>query len=61
MISTKNNKIVDFKEIESIGGDELITFKILPSFIVENYHGNKSNGVAFEKLRISEAGKILII
>ncbi|WP_250255114.1 hypothetical protein [Chryseobacterium sp. Marseille-Q3244] len=59
LVTTKNNVIIDYKEIGLIGDENPITFKILPSFIIEEYQGNGPNLKAFEKLKINAAGKIV--
>lgn len=59
LVTTKNNVIIDHKEIGLIGDENPITFKISPNFIIERYNGNGPNLNAFEKLKINEAGKII--
>lgn len=59
LVTTKNNTIVDYKEIGAIGGDDPVTFKISPNFAIEKYNGNTPDAVAFEKFKINEAGKII--
>ncbi|MDR2238597.1 MAG: hypothetical protein LBE92_20905 [Chryseobacterium sp.] len=59
LVTTKNNVIIDYKEIGLIGDENPVTFKILPSFIIEEYHGNGPNLKAFEKFKINEEGKIV--
>lgn len=59
LVTTKNNVIIDYKEIGLIGDENPVTFKILPNFIIERYNGNSPNLNAFEKFKINEAGKII--
>lgn len=58
LVTTKNNAIVDYKEIGAIGGEDPVTFKILPNFTVEKYNGNGADATISEKLKINESGKI---
>ncbi|AZA81933.1 hypothetical protein C1637_24720 [Chryseobacterium lactis] len=59
LITTQNNKIIDYKEIGSIGDESPITFKIFPDFTVEKYKGNTEDATAFEKFKIDQKGKII--
>lgn len=59
LITSKNNSIIDYKEIGSIGGEDPVTFKVFSNFTIEKYHGNGDKLTAFEKLEINESGKIV--
>lgn len=59
LITSDKNKIIDLKEIGSIGGDDPITFKVLSNFIIEKYNGNEYDAIPFEKYKISNVGKIV--
>lgn len=59
LLTSKNNKIIDYKEIGAIGDENPITFKIFPNFIVERYKGNVPNAIPFEKLKVNNENKIV--
>lgn len=59
LITSDKSKIIDFKEIGSIGGDDPITFKVLPNFTLEMYNGNEDGAIPFKKFKITTAGKIV--
>lgn len=59
LITSKNNSIIDYKEIGAIGGEDPVTFKVFPNFTIEKYNGNGEKLTAFEKLKINESGKIV--
>lgn len=59
LITARNNKIIDYKEIGVIGDENPITFKIFSDLTIEKYKGNTPNAVAFEKFKIEKDGKII--
>ncbi|WP_326983275.1 hypothetical protein VUJ46_01635 [Chryseobacterium sp. MYb264] len=59
LITSGNNKIIDYKDIGAIGDENPVTFKIFSDFSIEKYHGNTGDAKAFEKYKIDKNGKIL--
>lgn len=59
LITSKKNRIVNFIEIGSIGGEDIITFKILKDLSIEKYKGNEEVGIPFEKYQINDNGVIV--
>lgn len=58
LVTTQNNKIIDYSEIGSIGNDNPITFKVSQDYIIEKYEGNGRDLKPIEKLKIYSSGKI---
>lgn len=59
IVTTKNDKILDFKEVGSVGSDNPVTFNILPSLIIETYNGSGNSARLSGKFKISGEGKIV--
>lgn len=59
LVTSKENRILNFIEIGSIGGDDIITFKISKDLSIEKYKGNQEVGTPFEKYQINDKGLIM--
>lgn len=59
LITTKNDSVVDFKEIGEIGSENPTTFKVLPNYSVEKYKREESDLSLLEKFKINESGRII--
>ncbi|MBS7231163.1 hypothetical protein KHA90_09005 [Flavobacterium psychroterrae] len=59
LVTSKESKILNFIEIGCIGGEDIITFKILKDLSVEKFKGNQEVGVPFEKYQINDEGIIV--
>jgi hypothetical protein len=59
IVTTKSDKILDFKEVGSVGSDNPVTFNILPSLIIETYNGSGNSARLSGKFKISGEGKIV--
>lgn len=59
LVTSQNNKIIDYKEIGAIGDENPITFKISSDFSIEKYKENTSDALPFEKFKIDKTGKIV--
>lgn len=59
LVTSKENKILNFIEIGSIGGEDIIAFKILKDLSIEKYRGNQEVGIPFEKYQINDKGSIV--
>ena len=59
LITAQNGKIMDSREIGSVGDENPITFKITPEFTVEKYKGNTADAAPFEQFKIDQKGKVV--
>lgn len=59
LLTSDNSKIIDSKEIGSIGDENPITFKIYKDFTIHKYNGNIENNKPFEIYEVNNIGKII--
>lgn len=57
-MTSNDSKIIDFKEIGSIGDESPVTFKILQNLSINKYHDLNESNKPFEILKIDNNEKI---
>ncbi len=58
LLTSNDSKIIDFKEIGSIGDENPVTFKILQNLSINKYHDLNESNKPFEILKIDNNRKI---